>query len=52
MPSRLAVAAQEAAGLDIIGDGEIARESYSNHFRHGPGRHRPRQSGQGARSQR
>jgi 5-methyltetrahydropteroyltriglutamate--homocysteine methyltransferase len=32
MPSRLAVAAQEAAGLDIIGDGEINRESYSNHF--------------------
>jgi 5-methyltetrahydropteroyltriglutamate--homocysteine methyltransferase len=30
--TRLAVAAQEAAGLDIIGDGEIARESYSNHF--------------------
>jgi 5-methyltetrahydropteroyltriglutamate--homocysteine methyltransferase len=29
---RLAVAAQEAAGLDIIGDGEISRESYSNHF--------------------
>jgi len=29
---RLAVAAQEKAGLDIIGDGEISRESYSNHF--------------------
>lgn len=29
---RLAVAAQEEAGLDIIGDGEINRESYSNHF--------------------
>jgi len=29
---RLAVAAQEAAGLDVIGDGEISRESYSNHF--------------------
>jgi 5-methyltetrahydropteroyltriglutamate--homocysteine methyltransferase len=29
---RLAVAAQEQAGLDIIGDGEISRESYSNHF--------------------
>lgn len=29
---RLAVAAQEKAGLDIIGDGEINRESYSNHF--------------------
>jgi 5-methyltetrahydropteroyltriglutamate--homocysteine methyltransferase len=30
--TRLAVAAQEAVGLDIIGDGEISRESYSNHF--------------------
>jgi 5-methyltetrahydropteroyltriglutamate--homocysteine methyltransferase len=29
---RLAVQAQERAGLDIIGDGEISRESYSNHF--------------------
>lgn len=29
---RLAVAAQESAGLDIVGDGEISRESYSNHF--------------------
>ena len=29
---RLAVAAQEAVGLDIVGDGEISRESYSNHF--------------------
>jgi 5-methyltetrahydropteroyltriglutamate--homocysteine methyltransferase len=27
-----AVRAQEVAGLDIIGDGEIRRESYSNHF--------------------
>jgi 5-methyltetrahydropteroyltriglutamate--homocysteine methyltransferase len=27
-----AVRAQELAGLDIIGDGEIRRESYSNHF--------------------
>ncbi|QXG75246.1 cobalamin-independent methionine synthase II family protein [Modestobacter sp. L9-4] len=26
------VRAQEAAGLDIVGDGEIRRESYSNHF--------------------
>jgi 5-methyltetrahydropteroyltriglutamate--homocysteine methyltransferase len=29
---RLAVAAEEAVGLDIVGDGEIGRESYSNHF--------------------
>src|SRR6478672_100790 len=28
----LAVRAQEAAGLDIITDGEMRRESYSNHF--------------------
>ncbi|MCW2582056.1 MAG: metE, partial [Klenkia sp.] len=25
------IRAQEAAGLDIVGDGEIRRESYSNH---------------------
>jgi 5-methyltetrahydropteroyltriglutamate--homocysteine methyltransferase len=30
--TRLAIRAQEAAGLDIITDGEIRRESYSNHF--------------------
>ena len=28
----LAIHAQEAAGLDIITDGEMRRESYSNHF--------------------
>ena len=28
----LAIRAQELAGLDIITDGEIRRESYSNHF--------------------
>ena len=28
----LAIAAQERAGLDILTDGEIRRESYSNHF--------------------
>jgi 5-methyltetrahydropteroyltriglutamate--homocysteine methyltransferase len=28
----LAIRAQEVAGLDIITDGEIRRESYSNHF--------------------
>src|SRR6187397_1892211 len=45
----LAVRAQEEAGLDIITDGEIRRESYSNHFatrtrgrRHRQPRHRPR----------
>jgi 5-methyltetrahydropteroyltriglutamate--homocysteine methyltransferase len=30
--TRLAIEAQEAAGLDIITDGEIRRESYSNRF--------------------
>src|SRR5215831_7975076 len=28
----LAIRAQEDAGLDIVTDGEIRRESYSNHF--------------------
>jgi 5-methyltetrahydropteroyltriglutamate--homocysteine methyltransferase len=28
----LAICAQQAAGLDILTDGEIRRESYSNHF--------------------
>ncbi|HEY1569918.1 MAG TPA: 5-methyltetrahydropteroyltriglutamate--homocysteine methyltransferase [Pseudonocardiaceae bacterium] len=30
--TRLAIRAQEDAGLDIITDGEVRRESYSNHF--------------------
>jgi 5-methyltetrahydropteroyltriglutamate--homocysteine methyltransferase len=30
--TELAIRAQELAGLDIITDGEIRRESYSNHF--------------------
>jgi 5-methyltetrahydropteroyltriglutamate--homocysteine methyltransferase len=30
--TRIAIADQERAGLDIISDGEICRESYSNHF--------------------
>jgi 5-methyltetrahydropteroyltriglutamate--homocysteine methyltransferase len=30
--TRLAIAAQEAAGIDIVTDGEIRRESYSNRF--------------------
>ena len=30
--TRLAVSDMEAAGIDIISDGEIGRESYSNHF--------------------
>src|ERR687890_775698 len=28
----MAIRAQEEAGLDIVSDGEIRRESYSNHF--------------------
>jgi hypothetical protein len=36
----LAIRAQEDAGLDIITDGEMRRESYSNHF--GPDRDRHR----------
>jgi 5-methyltetrahydropteroyltriglutamate--homocysteine methyltransferase len=30
--TRIAIQDQEAAGLDIVSDGEIRRESYSNHF--------------------
>src|SRR5436190_241441 len=30
--TRIAIRAQEEAGLDVITDGEIRRESYSNHF--------------------
>src|SRR5690349_7288746 len=30
--TRVAIRAQEEAGLDILTDGEIRRESYSNHF--------------------
>ena len=30
--TRLAILDQECAGLDIVSDGEIRRESYSNHF--------------------
>jgi 5-methyltetrahydropteroyltriglutamate--homocysteine methyltransferase len=30
--TRLAIRAQERAGIDILTDGEIRRESYSNHF--------------------
>jgi 5-methyltetrahydropteroyltriglutamate--homocysteine methyltransferase len=30
--TRLAIRAQEAAGLDIVTDGEVRRESYSNRF--------------------
>jgi 5-methyltetrahydropteroyltriglutamate--homocysteine methyltransferase len=30
--TELAIRAQERAGLDILTDGEIRRESYSNHF--------------------
>jgi 5-methyltetrahydropteroyltriglutamate--homocysteine methyltransferase len=30
--TRVAIADMERAGLDVVGDGEIRRESYSNHF--------------------
>ena len=30
--TRLAILDQERAGLDIVSDGEVCRESYSNHF--------------------
>ena len=30
--TELAIRAQERAGLDLVTDGEIRRESYSNHF--------------------
>lgn len=30
--ARLAIAEQERAGLDVVTDGEVRRESYSNHF--------------------
>jgi len=30
--TRIAIQDQERAGLDIVSDGEIRRESYSNHF--------------------
>src|ERR1700712_183127 len=30
--TRIAIRAQEEAGLDVVTDGEIRRESYSNHF--------------------
>ena len=30
--TQLAIRAQERAGLDLLTDGEIRRESYSNHF--------------------
>ena len=38
----IAIRAQEQAGLDIVSDGEIRRESYSNRFDRARGRgHRP-----------
>ena len=48
----VAIRAQEEAGLDIVTDGEIRRESYSNLFAHGARGRRSRQSGHGARPQR
>ena len=44
----LAIRDMERAGIDIITDGEIRRESYSNRFAHGARRHRPRQARRGA----
>src|SRR5215472_16132129 len=32
MVGMLAIRDMEAAGIDVITDGEVARESYSNHF--------------------
>ena len=48
----LAIRDMERAGIDIITDGEIRRESYSNHFAQCAGRHRPRQPGRGHRPHR
>jgi Cobalamin-independent synthase, Catalytic domain len=42
----LAIRDQDRAGLDIIIDGEMRRESYSNRFATAPRRHRHRQSRQ------
>lgn len=38
--ARLAGADQTAAGLDILTDGKVRRESYSNRFRYRSPRHR------------
>ena len=43
----LAIRDMERAGIDIVTDGEIRRESYSNRFAAGAGRHRRRQPGRG-----
>jgi 5-methyltetrahydropteroyltriglutamate--homocysteine methyltransferase len=40
--TRLAVADMERAGVDVITDGEMRRESYSNRFATGARRRRPR----------
>ena len=45
----LAIRAQEEAGLDIVTDGEIRRESYSNRFATALEGHRHRQSRRRAR---
>ena len=48
----LAIRDQERAGLDIVTDGEMRRESYSNRFANALDRHRPRQPRHRARPQR
>ena len=42
----------ERAGIDIVTDGEIRRESYSNQLRDRAGRRRPRRARRGPRAQR
>ena len=48
----LAIRDQERAGLDIVTDGEMRRESYSNRFANALDGHRPRQPRHRARPQR
>ena len=48
----LAIRDQERAGLDIVTDGEMRRESYSNRFATALDGRRPRQPGDRARPQR
>ena len=48
--TRLAVQDMERAGVDVITDGEMRRESYSNRFATSPRRHRSRRAGRRARS--
>src|ERR1700709_2125038 len=48
----LAIRSQEEAGLDILTDGEIRRESYSNHFATPPRGRRPAPAGPARRRRR